>query len=128
MLSSRSLPPRCVAARRSLNGAPTEWSAKRRSLRLEAELLDHRAPTIDLAADEIAQLLGRRAQELDRRQPLAEIGQRHDPPHIGVELGNDGFRCARRCEQSIPLRRDEVEPLFAERGNIRYRGVTPGGS
>src|SRR5262245_33332948 len=56
-----------------------QMARQRHSLRLEAELLDHRAPTIDLAANEIAQLLGRRTQELDRRQPLAEIGQRHDP-------------------------------------------------
>src|SRR6266446_10181639 len=110
-----------------------QWSAHRMlrqgtSLRLEPELFDHRAPTIDLAADEIAQLLGRRAQELDRGQPLAELGQRHDPPHLGVELGNDRFGCARGCEQSVPLRRDEIEPLLAERGNIGYRGITPGGS
>src|SRR5262245_29632566 len=55
------------------------------SLRLEAELLDHRAPAIDLAADENAELLGRGADQIDRRHPLAER-QRQDAAHLGVEL------------------------------------------
>src|SRR2546430_17362837 len=55
----------------------------RSSLRLEPELLDHRGPAIDLAADEAAQLFRWRGAQRARRQTLAKR-QRHDPPQLGT--------------------------------------------
>src|SRR5438067_1325231 len=73
------------------------------SFRLEPELPDHRAPAVDLAADEDAELFRRRADEVDRGHALAER-QRQDASHFGVELGNDRLWRAGGREQPVPFR------------------------
>src|SRR5437870_3906975 len=78
------------------------------SFRLEPELLDHRAPAIDLAADEDAELFGRRADEVDRGHALAER-QRQNAPHLGIEFGNDRLRRSRGREHSVPFGHQHIE-------------------
>src|SRR5215475_2803264 len=91
----------------------------RASLRLDARLLDHVSPLGGLGLYERVVLFGRAARDLRALlgkalldfQKFETLGER------GIQLLDDGFRCAGRCRDPIPER--YVHPAEAELGKGR---------